>query len=147
MSDEPTTSQGELITLKNGAIYDRGIGRIVANPGGGTSAITQAQSSAMARTRWDKAAAATRAAIKDVSKSKTSLAAWSGLVAGLYTSAMDDEKPLRDRTIAAKFIGQAADLLPDRQNSQENSAGLTISAHFSPESALQLVQLLDKMRT
>ena len=33
--------------LKNGAIYDLSIGRIVANPGGGTTAITQANSSEM----------------------------------------------------------------------------------------------------
>ena len=40
--------------LANGAIYDLDKGRIIGNPGGGTTAITQAQSSAMANLRWDR---------------------------------------------------------------------------------------------
>ena len=37
--------------LANGAVYDRQVGRIVANPGGGTKAITQARSSEL-RSLW-----------------------------------------------------------------------------------------------
>lgn len=45
--------------LANGAIYDREVGRIVSNPGGGTTAITQARSSEL-RSLWKASQARSR---------------------------------------------------------------------------------------
>ena len=45
---------GETRVLSNGAIYDMTVKRIVGNPGGGSTAITQANASALSKSRWQQ---------------------------------------------------------------------------------------------
>src|SRR3990167_8438233 len=54
VSEQATAGENTKI-LANGAVYDLDKGRIVANPGGGTTAITQANASALATLRWQQA--------------------------------------------------------------------------------------------
>jgi len=93
---------GQLTTLRNGAIYDMTIKRIVSNPGGGSTAITQAQASVMARSRWD----AKRAAFER------------GIAAAIAETGM--MPPGNDHTAAAwEVIGnKAATLLLDETNAR-----------------------------
>ena len=54
MSETGAQPQPRTKVLKNGAVYDLDKGRIVANPGGGTHAITSANAGAMLQKRIEK---------------------------------------------------------------------------------------------
>ncbi len=143
MTDEAAPATGQLITLKNGAVYDREIGRIVANPGGGTTAITQANTTAMHEKRRAAAANAILRGIEDGTRSvnwRSGVQAMAGALAGLALKG-NEHSPK-----AFNALLRAADLLPEQRNNGSGGSGLTISAHFSPESALELIQLLENMR-
>ena len=97
--------------LKNGAIYDMDKKRIVANPGGGTTAITQANASAYAALRAqkirDEAEAAANEAAEEHTPGLTRVpGAWiRPIIKGRYKAAVD---PKNSRGVeSAKFIMQA----------------------------------------
>ncbi len=136
---------GQLVTLKNGAIYDRSKGRIIGNPPGGpTTAITQSNTDAMHAKRR---AATTNAVLRGI-EDGTQAPNWRG---GVQTMAAALAKlAIKGNEHSPKAFNallRAADLLPEPKNGGSGGSGLSISVNFSPESALQLVQLLDKMRT
>ncbi len=141
-SQEP--QPGQLVTLKNGAIYDHSVKRIVANPGGGTAAITQATASDYHEMAKRKRVAIALEGMKRATGSDSGREAAAILAQTQAQVAMDPKN--RNTTQAYRALMMQADLWPERSGTPQ-AAGLTISAHFSPESALQLVQLLDKMRT
>ena len=112
--------------LRNGAVYDMDKKRIVANPGGGTTAITQATASAMATLRHQKlqeqAEQAAMEAASDHDPGLTQVpAGWiRPIVKARYKAAID---PKNSRGVeSAKFIlsvtgyeqAQAQDLQPAR---------------------------------
>ena len=108
-----------LIPAKNGALRDPDTGRIVANPGGGASAITPANASALATSRWDKVYSAARHGMVTASGSPSSLRALSNMVEAQYKLAIDIEKG-RASTEAARYVAQQAGYMPnERTNSVE----------------------------
>lgn len=117
-----------LVVARNGALRDPVTGRIVANPGGGKAAITPANASALAESRWQRQFAASRRKIREISLAPSSIAAYAELTGSLYEAAMNTEKPLRDRVMAAKFVGTATDLLPTGRLAAEsgNSGGVDV---------------------
>ena len=111
MSEEVASKPDNLVVYKNGAVYDRSKGRIVANPGGGTTAITQANTSEMARLRAEKYR---EAAAEGLARAKGSggapMAGWSHIVEKQSELAVDTEKG-RSSTEAARFVGAAVGIL------------------------------------
>ena len=113
--------------LKNGAVYDLDAGRIVANPGGGTSAITQATASDMHALRAEKYQ---RAAVKGLSRVPgadkravgTPLAAWSYIVGKQAELATMIDKG-RSSTEAARFVGGAIGIMGLGGSAGANSGG------------------------
>jgi hypothetical protein len=112
MSEEAASKpeRGELITLKNGAVYDRSKGRIVANPGGGTTAITQADASVMNKLRWEQYRQAAADAVQRATGGPTPSAGWGVIVERQTELAQDTEKG-RSSTEAARFVGAAVGIL------------------------------------
>ena len=142
-AQQPAQPAGELVPAKNGVLRDPVTGRIVAHqPGGATSCITPANASALAESRWQTQFAASRRRIRDVSHAKTSLEAFSVLTGSLYRAAMNDKNALRDRVMAAKYVGSATDLLPPARQAGADSSQAGVTVAFSPEVTARLVQLL-----
>ena len=128
--------------LKNGAIYGMEEGRIVANPGGGTGAITQANSNEM-RQRWtEKKLAAQLAASEGIARTagKADLEAWGDLAGKMWQRGMDTDD---SRGVeAVRMLGQMTGYIVDsRHDSDSGSSGLQINVS---ETGLQrLIGLLE----
>ena len=97
--------------LKNGAVYHNG--RIVKG-------ANTAQASTLARTRWDKAAAASRAALRDAVNDsgvitaradRTSVQAW-GVIVGRAAEVLLNTDNARGFADLARFVGHATGYLP-----------------------------------
>jgi hypothetical protein len=119
---EPGQQQGELITLKNGAVYDRSKGRIVANPPGGPStAISQSNTDDMRRLRAEKYRQAAAAGLGRVPGGPGSpVAAWGWLIEKQAALAADIEKG-RSSTEAARFVGTAIGVLGGKNEPESGS--------------------------
>ena len=99
--------------LANGAVYDMDTKRIVANPGGGTSAITQANASAMATARWDAYRERAEIGAARGARRDSSLDAWEWIVERQTELAGDIDKG-RSSTEAANFLDRALSARPER---------------------------------
>jgi len=109
-----------LRTLKNGAVYDMDKKRIVANPGGGSAALTKASASALAHKRWDMAREAAAAGLVRLSPSnKTEYDAWANVNENMGRIATDYQSNAAVK--AAEFVGRAAGLLPTRTQQQDHT--------------------------
>jgi hypothetical protein len=113
MSETGTT---DLRTLANGALYDMQKKRIVANPGGGSRAFSQADgsASASAQKRWQKyrQAAATgivREAMAIDPSVRVPADAWRVVTAKQYVALLDADKPRVDDLYR---MGQIVGALP-----------------------------------
>ena len=109
----------ELRTLPNGAIYDMSIKRIVANPGGGTSAITQANASEYhqlyARKRLEAELAASRGLARVAVSGPSEFDAWSDIAANMGSLALQpDPKYGRVSVEAARVVGQMTGFIAER---------------------------------
>lgn len=133
--------------LRNGAIYDYEVGRIV-DASECTTKITSENSREIREARYVKArdaAAEGMSSINDVSTSKAAeLDAWRLICANLAHTASTKQ----DRTAveAAKFLGRAADLLPDR-TSKDVQSGQAVHFEMTNEAVSVLSRLLDRMET
>lgn len=124
---------GEQKVLANGAIYDMEKGRIVANPGGGSHAITSATARGMLQKRQAKQAARLREQIaketQAITNVKLSGSADAVAVAGgmLWAEVVlnADAYP-RDRLDAWERLGKHAGILADPRQA-EAAAGTSVS--------------------
>jgi hypothetical protein len=123
VSDEAKPGQQQLITLKNGALVDPVTRRIVANPGGGKSAITPAVSSDMLKLRAEKYRQAAAAGLGRVPGGPGSpVAAWGWLIEKQAALAADIEKG-RSSTEAARFVGTAIGVLGGPKEAETGQSG------------------------
>ena len=120
---ETIEKKGETVprykTLSNGAIYDLKAGKICANPGGGTTAITQAISSEYrARNHAKKTAAAARGVAVAIANGRGVDGvpgdddAWQ-MAAEQVAAALFSPK-FRDRTDALRVLGPIVDAVHDK---------------------------------
>lgn len=131
--------------LSNGAVYDMETHRIVANPGGGSTAITQASASALAQRRKEKAAAKLR---KQITAETQSISAapltgsadavavaggmiWAGVV-------LNTEAYPRDRLDAWERISKHAEVLSG--NSAEQQPQVIRHEYSATPELLQLLR-------
>ena len=139
---EQATARENTKTLANGAVYDMDAKRIVANPGGGTTAITQANTSEM-RQRWtEKKLAAQLAASEGIARTagKADLEAWGDLAGKMWQRGMDTDD---SRGVeAVRMLGQMTGYIVDsRHDSDSGGSGLQINVS---ETGLQrLIGLLE----
>ena len=106
-------------TLKNGAIYDLEAGRIAANPGGGTSAITQANASEYhklyAQKRLEAELAAGRGLARVAVSGPSEFDAWSDIAENMGSLAMQSNpKYGRVSVEAARVVGQMTGFIAER---------------------------------
>ena len=127
MSDEVVS--GDLVqaaprtkVLKNGAVYDLDKGRIVANPGGGTTAITQANATELINSRWERYRNSAVEGLAAAGAVNNRVDAWAWIVEKQAGLAADVEKG-RSSTEAARFVGSAVGAMPDRGSAGANSGG------------------------
>lgn len=133
--------------LPNGAVYDKSIGRIVANPGGGKSAITQATSSEMRARRMELAREAVArgmidgaASLKDISPSNvTEYDAVSLMAANLTNIAATKQD--RAAIEAFRAVNQAAGLVQER-GQQGSSDAPALQINVSGDALARLLQLM-----
>ncbi len=128
---DETQIQPRTKVLKNGAVYDLDKGRIVANPGGGTTAITKETASLLKRRRQEKAAAALRVRITEATnavsevKHATSASAIADVGGILWSEiVLNPDAYHRDRLEAFEKLGKMAQVIPDgKQTDDEPAAG------------------------
>lgn len=115
----------KLRVLKNGAVYDMEKKRIVANPGGGTAAITKRTASEMADIRRKRkqatiAAAANAAVERDDWRAHGDMAFVAAIADTAYIKATtpDDPKAID----AARFLLQETGLIEPKQAEQAGTA-------------------------
>ena len=127
---------GQLIAASNGALRDSKTGRIVANPGGGLTAITPATSSAMARARYAKAQEAAAAGLLagvhksglvDVDTRRVPTDAWGILVSKATELAMVADNP-RGVADLSRFVGQAAGMIAGQHEKMEQEQASILDA-------------------
>jgi hypothetical protein len=100
--------------LKNGAIYDLQAGRICANPGGGSEAITIEN----AEMFQDYRSAARAAAITEAQDASGGVHGWGRTVKHMQAIILADENKSNMIAVrAAEFVGRATDYMPDRRHS------------------------------
>lgn len=130
--------------LKNGAVYDLDKKQIVANPGGGTAAITHANASALAQKRWEKYRRAAVREIVEEAKSinpavATSADVFGLLVANQFTKLMDSQKPdiFQVEKLGKMLTGMEAE--PRR----ENAGAAPNSVTFSTDALLDILTRIE----
>jgi hypothetical protein len=116
MADD-TQTEPRLKTLKNGAVYDLDKGRIVANPGGGKSAITPERSRELREMRAAKTAALIRKRITEATAKVSTLPINSTAeavadVAGILWAeiVLNQNEYARDRLAAFKELSERAEM-------------------------------------
>ena len=127
--------------LANGAVYDMDAKRIVANPGGGKSAITQANASALATARWDAYRERAELGAAKGARRNSSLDAWEWIVERQTALAGDIDKG-RSSTEAANFVDRALSARPERANNGSgngSSGSITLSATIPEDLAVRLL--------
>ena len=140
VSEQATAGENTKV-LSNGAVYDMDAKRIVANPGGGTSAITQANASAMATACWDAYRERAEIGAARGARRDSSLEAWEWIVERQTELAGDIDKG-RSSTEAANFLDRALSARPER--SSERAPGgsgnsITFSATIPEDLAMRLL--------
>jgi hypothetical protein len=128
--------------LANGAIYDLDKKRIVANPGGGTMAITQAQASAMSTLRWEQYRQSAASGLAKAGRRHNRTDAWEWIVEKQAELATAIDKG-RSSTEAARFVGSAVGATPERGAAGANSGGDNVNISFPVE---VIRALLDDLR-
>src|SRR3990167_11452564 len=108
-----------LIPAKNGALRDPDTGRIVANAGGGASAITPANASEYhqlyAQKRLEAELAASRGLARVAVSGSSELDAWSDIAANMGGLALQpDPKYGRVSVEAARVVGQMTGFIAER---------------------------------
>jgi hypothetical protein len=141
-----TQTEPRTKTLKNGAVYNLDDKRIVANPGGGSTAITQANASALAKKRWENYRRAAVKAIIDEAKSidteaSTGAAAFGLVAAKQFTTLMDSDKPAIDQL---EKLGKIMTGLTGENSQRDHTPPGAISG--SPQALAELVTLLEAER-
>ena len=131
--------------LSNGAIYDHKVKHIMGNPGGGTTAITKATTSAMRKT-WEeqklKAAFAAQEGARVALEKDTELEAWAAIVGGQASLAVATGQG-QTSTKAAEFVGKAAGFLSDRRSQQQDTGQTNVQIAMGADAIAQLVGVLD----
>lgn len=130
--------------LASGAVVDCKTAAMVANPGGGKTAIKSDNAAAMLARREAirlQGETAGRAALRAASGGVSSLAGWRQIVEAQAGLAKDTDKG-RASTEAARFVGQAAGLIggASSQQAASNPAGATLA--LSPDVAKALLEVL-----
>jgi hypothetical protein len=143
--EDTQTTQSRLKTLKNGAVYSLDEKRIVANPGGGTAAITQANASAMARARWEKYRRAAVREIVDEAKSinpavMTSADAYGMLMANHYNKLMDSQKPAIDQV---EKLGKMLTGMDVENSQRENTQAQPGTVTMAADTLVEIMQRLE----
>lgn len=114
--------EGQYKTLSNGAVYDLEAKRIVANPGGGTKAITQANASAYHQARREKMRQAAAAAIARATNTRNSIAGLAYGIEMLVSRAVSGEEDLDKSRKALLTAGRVAGLIDDTRQTLDNDA-------------------------
>ena len=130
--------------LSNGAIYDHEIKKIAGCPGAGTNAITQATARDFNKTWEEQKLQATIAAQEGARVavgSDTQFAAWSVIVGGQASLALDTGKG-QTSTKAAEFVGKAAGFLSDRRSTQQDGGPTNVQVNIGNEVVEQLLGIL-----
>ena len=143
MGEEVSQDTSGLRVLKNGALADPETGRIVANPGGGKSAITPANTSEFAKLRAERyrqAAVAGMRRAASASGAGTSGAAWGYIVEKQSELATMIDKG-RSSTEAARFVGSAIGVLGGPKQAEQGQNGVN---QVLPGDTLR--RLLDDLR-
>ena len=114
-----TEQTGEYVIAKNGAIRDPVSGRIVANPGGGTTAITPANASEYhqlyAQKRLEAELAAGRGLARVAVSGPSEFDAWADIAANMGGLALQsDPKYGRVSVEAARVVGQMTGFIAER---------------------------------
>lgn len=152
--DKPAVVSGVVLqpgqrVLKNGAIFDDNIKRIVANPGGGTAAITKANASdyhAMRQERILQGQIAARNGLgrASISKKGSALAAWADITANMAGYAMTERSI--GAVKAAEFVGKAAGLVADKADQGPSLPAGGLLMMIDGASMAAAAQILTDMR-
>lgn len=131
--------------LANGAIYDHEVKRIAGCPEGGTTAITQANSSELRKT-WERQKAeaqlAAQAGMALGTINGSALETWAMIVFEQTGLAKDTEAG-RASTKAAEFVGRAAGyLVNNRQQSGQNTQNIQVNVYNS-EISRKIIDIMD----
>lgn len=105
-------SNDNLITLKNGAVYDRSVGKIAHG-----AQISTAHASAMATTRWEAYRQAAAEGAMKATRRDTPVKAWGYIVERQAELAVDIDKG-RSSTEAARFVRDGLGLTPQADQQQ-----------------------------
>src|SRR3990167_3942877 len=114
-----TEQTGEYVIAKNGAIRDPVSGRIVANPGGGTTAITPANASEYhqlyAQKRLEAELAAGRGLARVAVSGPSEFDAWSDIAENMAGLALNsDPRDGRVRVEATRVVGEMTGFIAER---------------------------------
>src|SRR3990172_5752688 len=125
-----------LIPAKNGALRDPDTGRIVANPGGGTTAITPATASEYhqlyAQKRLEAELAAGRGLARVAVSGSSELDAWSDIAANMGGLALQpDPKYGRLSVEAARVVGQMTGFIAEGGRSGPDPAVNTLTIQLN----------------
>ena len=120
MTDETQEPQEEPNTriLANGAVYDMDKKRIVANPGGGTGAITQSNASALARLRWERSREEFAAGMAEGMKVQAPTQAWRK-IGKKAVELLEQSTGARGFADLARFAGEAGGFVPMARGREE----------------------------
>lgn len=134
---EEQVEQPRTKVLKNGAVYDLDRGRIVSNPGGGTTAITPERSRELKRMRAEKTAALLRKRITEATAKISALEIKSTAEAVAEAGGMLWEEIVlaepgtkgvypRDRVEAFEKLAEMAEMTTkNKRESEEKNSGAT----------------------
>ena len=131
--------------LKNGAVYDMESKRIVANPGGGTTAITQANASEIGNIYREQRAAAAREEIAD-RKGKGDLIVGIRALTGNQIDLASDIERGRASTEAYKTVMMAAGMW-DRPGQSANNLANSTQVSLPNEIAHRILDILQDKRS
>ena len=140
---------GEIVprykTLSNGAVYDLQAGRICANPGGGTTAITQANTSeyrARKHKKFTRAAASgvalAIAAGHGIEGTPGNADAWQLAAAQVAEGFFSDK--YRDRTDAMRALAPVVDAVYEKGNAQAQQAAPAQQVNVDNLLVMQVMQ-------
>jgi hypothetical protein len=134
---------------KNGAIRDKRTGHFVDSTRVRTKISDRSQAVALAERRWQKARAAAAAGLRELSPSTPSaFRAWREIVKAQGRLAMDKSQG-KASTIAARFVGEAAGLLPtrwQREQARGVRAGAANTLTLTDESVAKLLEIMQRAR-
>ena len=127
--------------LSNGAIYDHDIKKIAGCPGGGTNAITQANSREMSNKRWADAAEDIQIGITRASGKPSIRLAVQEIGVKLWDVIENGQG--RDKVAAAKTAMQLGDLSQDRRSQSQDAGPINVQVAMGADAIAQLVGVLD----